>query len=197
MEMLQKLEEKSSKKLIIGTLIGMTFFAAAFIMISSPTSKLLGGSDYAIRSALHGLAAGVFMVAITIGLFQAFRLWINIPINIREFEVGSIVTAVFCFLTVVSGNWLYIPYRAAGGPRSHFLETVPEVHKIFFEFKEFLALFTLPLIVAACYIICRYGEHLSHNRYLREAVALLLILTFFYFTVAFGLGAAVTKLASV
>ncbi len=197
MEMPRNLEEASSKKLIVGVLSGMVLIALAFILISAPASKLLGDSAYAIRSALHGLAAGIFMVTMTIGLFQAFRLWINVPINVREFEVGSIVASVFCFLTILSGNWLYIPYRASGGPRSYFLETAPEVHKIFFEFKEFLALFTLPLIVAACYIICRYGEHLNRSKQLRETVALLLVLAFFYFTVAFGLGAAITKLQAV
>jgi len=197
MEMPRRVGETSSKKLIVGTLMGMALIAFAFVAISSPASKLLGDSAYAIRSALHGLAAGIFMVSITIGLFQAFRLWMNVPIHPMEFEVGSIAASVFCFLTIVSGNWLYIPYRASGGARSYFLDTMPEVHKIFFEFKEFLALFTLPLLVAACYIICRYGEHLNRSRQLREVVALLLVLAFFYFAVAFGLGAAITKLEPV
>ena len=197
MQMSQNMEEKSSRKLILGTLFGMTLFALAFIVISSPTNKLLGESAYAIRSALHGLAAGIFMITITVGLFQAFRLWIGVPINVRDFEVGSIIAAVFCFLTIVSGNWLYIPYRATGGPRSQFLATAPEVHKIFFEFKEFTALFTFPLLITACYVICRYGAHLNRDRQLREIVSLLLVLAFFYFAVAFGLGAAVTKLIAV
>jgi len=79
MEMPRNLEETPSKKLILGILIGMVLFALAFIVISSPSGKLLGDSAYAIRAALHGLAAGIFMVTSTIGLFAAFRLWINVP----------------------------------------------------------------------------------------------------------------------
>jgi len=189
--------EKSDKPMIAEILAVMGSIAVGILIISSPTNKLLGESVYSLRSAFHGLFAGVFMVTVTIGLYQAFRLWGGSEINVRELEIGSVVNAVTCFLTIVFGNWLYIPYRAAGGPRSHFLEKMPEIHQIFFEFKEFTALFTLPLVVAAAYLICRYRERLTSNRQLRETVALLLLLAFFYFVVAFGLGAAVTKLKAV
>lgn len=175
----------------------MAAIAYGVLFISSPIEKLLGESTWRFRSAFHGLFAGVLMVTMTIGLFQAFRLWTGAPVSIRELEIGSLVNAAACFLAIVFGNWIYIPYRAAGGPRAHFLETSPEIHKIFFEFKEFTALFTLPLAAAAAYIICRYQEKLSQSRPLREMTALLLVLAFFYFVLAFGLGAAITKLKSV
>lgn len=175
----------------------MAAIGAAIVLISSPTNRLLGESLYSIRSAFHGLFAGILMVTMTIGLYQAFRMWMGPALNIRELEIGSIVNAVTCFVTIVLGNWLYIPYRAATGPRAHFLQTAPEVHKIFFEFKEFTALLTLPLVVAATYLICRYGTRLSFSKPLREMTALLLMLAFFYFVIAFGLGAAVTKLKAV
>jgi cytochrome bd-type quinol oxidase subunit 1 len=190
-------EEKSSKDLIIGMLLAMAAIAGSILLMSAPLEKLMGESVYGLRSAFHGLFAGIFMVTMTIGLYQAFRLWSGAPLNIRELEVGSALNAIACFLTILFGNWVYIPYRAAGGPRSFFLEKAPEIHKIFFEFKEFVALFTLPLAVAAAYVILRYGERLNGNKQLREAVALLLVLAFFYFVAAFGLGAAVTKLKSV
>ena len=157
----------------------------------------MGDSVYALRSAFHGLFAAIFMVTVTIGLYQAFRLWIGTAFNVREMEVGSLLNAAACFLTILFGNWIYIPYRGAGGPRQHFLENAPEIHKIFFEFKEYTALFTLPLAVTAAYLICRYARRLNESEELRETVALLLVLTFFYFLVAFGLGAAVTKLMPV
>jgi len=189
--------ERSSKELIVGILMAMAAVAAGILVLSAPAEKLLGESAYSVRSAFHGLFAGIFMVTVTVGLYQAFRLWTGPPFHVREMEVGSILNAAVCFLTILFGNWIYIPYRATGGPRTHFLETAPEIHKIFFEFKEFTALFTFPLAVAAAYLICRYGERLSQNRILREMTALLLVLAFFYFVVAFGLGAAITKLKSV
>jgi hypothetical protein len=190
-------QEQSSKNVILMTIGVMLAFAVSILLLSSPGSKLLGESQYAVRSAFHGLFAGVFMITATIGLYQAFRLWAGVKVKIRELEIGSMVNAMACFLAIVTGNWLYIPYRAPGGPRTHFLETDPQVHRIFFEFKEFTALFTLPLAIAAAYIICRYGQRIANNRILRESLALLLILTFFYFVLAFGLGAAITKLKSV
>lgn len=197
MSALERRGERSNRVTIIGILVVMAAIASGILFVSSPTEKLLGESVYGIRSAIHGLVAGVLMVTMTIGLFQAFRLWSGAPIHVAELEVGSLVNAAVCFLTIVAGNWIYIPYRAGGGPRSHFLETMPEIHKIFFEFKEFTALFTLPLVVAATYLIFRYGEKLNNNKPLREMTALLLVLAFFYFAVAFGLGAAITKLKSV
>ena len=188
---------KSSRAVILGILFVMAMMAGAILLVSAPANRLLGESLYSIRSAFHGLFAGIFMITVTIGLYQAIRLWSGTALNIRELEIGSVVNAAACFLTILFGNWVYIPYRAPGGPRFHFLEQAPEIHKIFFEFKEFTALFTLPLAVTAAYLICRYGERLSQNRVLRETVALLLVLTFFYFVVAFGLGAAITKLKSV
>lgn len=190
-------EEKTDKAIVISTLIAISVLAGGILLLSAPASQLLGQSEYSIRSAFHGLLAGIFMVTVTIGVYQAFRLWSGVQINMRELELGCVVNTAACFLTILFGNWLYIPYRAQGGPRSHFLETVPEIHKIFFEFKEFTALFTLPLLVAATYIIWRYGDRLNSNPRLRATVALLLTLGFFYFVVAFGLGAAITKLKSV
>lgn len=189
--------ERSSKTTIIAILAVMAAVAGAILLISSPMERLLGDSAYGLHSAFHGLFAGILMVTMTVGLYQAFRLWSGISLNIRELEVGSTVNAVMCFLTIMFGNWIYIPYRAGGGPRTHFLQTSPEIHKIFFEFKEFTALFTLPLAVAAAFIIWKYSERLNTDARLREIVALLLVLAFFYFVVAFGLGAAITKLKSV
>lgn len=188
---------KSRKTAIAGVLFVMALMAVGILFVSLPTNRLLDDIVYCIRSAFHGLFAGIFMVTMTIGLYQAFRLWIGGEVNLRELEIGSLMNAAACFITILLGNWLYIHYRAPGGPRSYFLENAPEIHKVFFEFKEFTALFTLPLAVCAVYLVFRYGEHLNSNRRVREMLALVLVLAFFYFLIAFGLGAAVTKLKSI
>lgn len=177
--------------LVLG-LIGLTV-----VLLTAPGDKLLGEGAEAIRGALHGMTAGLFMVTATVGLFQGYRLFAGQARSVAELQVGSVVNATLAFLTIISGNWLYIPYRAAGGPRSYFLEHTPEVHKVFFEFKEFAALFTFPLAVCAAFILVWYGGTVLRRRDLRTLVAVLLALVFFYFVVTFGLGAAVTKLKSV
>ena len=75
-----------------------------------------------------------------------------------------------------------------------FLNTSPAVHKIFFEFKEYIALFALPLAVAAAFILLYYNTDVLRRPWLRYSVAVLLGLVFFTVMVAFGLGAAITKL---
>ena len=167
------------------------------VLMTAPASRLLGESAYAVRGALHGTAAGLLMVTATIGLFQAYRIFTGAAWNIAELQIGSVVNATMALLTILSGNWIYIAYRASEGPRTHFLQVAPEVHKVFFEFKEFIALFTFPLAVAAAYLLARYGSEIYRRKSLSTMVAVLLVLVFFYFLVAFGLGAAVTKLKSV
>ncbi len=173
-------------------LVGLTIVA-----LTAPAKELAGESAYAIRGALHGTAAGLFMVTSTIGLFQAYRIFAGRASSMAELQIGSVINASLALLTILSGNWIYIPYRAAGGPRTHFLQTAPEVHQVFFEFKEFAALFTFPLAAVAAYLLVRYGEDIYRRKGLSAVVAVLLVLVFFYFVVAFGLGAAVTKLKSV
>ncbi|MBI3252387.1 MAG: hypothetical protein HYZ52_03580 [Candidatus Omnitrophica bacterium] len=190
-------ERRSHKALILGVLLVMAFIAGMVLVVSAPANRLLGDSVYGVRSAFHGLMAGVLMITMTVGFYQGFRLWAGERVNTGELEIGSVLNAAVCFLTILFGNWLYIPYRAKGGPRTYFLDTNPDIHKIFFEFKEFTALFTLPLAVGAAYLICRYGRRVESDRVLRECAAILLVMAFFYFLVAFGLGAAVTKLKPV
>jgi hypothetical protein len=165
-------------------------------LITAPVQALLGTSAWAAVSGMHGLAAGVFMIGTTVGVYQAYRLYKNGALNIGEMQIGSTVTATAAAITVMFGNWIYIAYRAAGpnSPRSYFLENMPAIHEIFFEFKEFMALFTLPLIVSAAFVIWYYGDQLRLRPALRNLVAVALVLVFFYFSVTFGLGAAITKL---
>lgn len=137
------------------------------------------------------------MVTATIGLFQGYRLLTGTIRHSAQLEFGGVVNVFLAFLTILFGNRIYIYYRAAQGPRTYFLENAPEIHKIFFEFKEFAALFTLPLAVAAAYLFLTYRDQLLRSKNLRILAAILLALTFFYFLVAFGLGAAITKLRAI
>ena len=192
----QSVEPEPARHLWLIVLV-LGLIGLAVVLVTAPAERLLGESAEAIRGALHGTAAGLFMVTATIGLFQGYRLFAGQARSVAELQVGSVVNAALALFTIVLGNWVYIPYRAAGGPRSYFLEQAPEIHKIFFEFKEFAALFTLPLAVAAAFILVAYGASAVRRKDLSTLVAILLALVFFYFLVAFGLGAAVTKLKSV
>ena len=175
-------------------LIILALLGFGIVLFTAPLTRLLGNSRYALEGALHGVAAGLFMITATIGLFQAYRLLTGTIQHSGQLEFGSLFNALLAFLTIFFGNRIYIFYRAAQGPRTYFLENAPEIHKIFFEFKEFAALFTLPLAVAAAALFLIYRDQLLRSTALRNLAALLLALTFFYLIVAFGLGAAITKL---
>ncbi|MBI1800794.1 MAG: hypothetical protein HYR71_04110, partial [Chloroflexi bacterium] len=136
-------------------------------------------------------------IVAAIGLYLAYRLFIGQIKAFHDLQLMSVVVSTLSFITIAFGNWIYIGYRSAGGARVYFLTHYPELHKVFFEFKEFVALFTFPLAVAATYILLRYGEQLLQRRWLKATVAVLLAMVFFFFVVAFSLGAAITRIKPV
>ncbi len=192
---LEETREASTASLaaVVGILIGA---ALAFTAATAPVNKLLGSGAGALPAAVHGVTAFLYLVVGIIGLYLGWRLLTGRIRAFADLQLLATVAATFSLLAIVAGNWLYIYYRAKtpDSPRSYFLATMPEVHRVFFEFKEFAALFTLPLTVAAAFILWRYGAQVLERRPLRYWVALLLGLSFFYLVVAFVLGAAVTKL---
>lgn len=183
---------------LLFVVIVLLAIAAVIVLATAPFATLIGPSAYALSGALHGMFAFLLMVVVTIGLYVAWSLFVG---RLKAFSDLQLITvmATLAFLTIVFGNWVYIAYRAntPDSPRSYFLAKMPDVHKVFFEFKEYVALFTLPLSVAAAYIVWRYGKQILERDWTRTAVAILVALHFFYFVMAFGLGAAFTKLKAV
>jgi hypothetical protein len=191
----QETKEASAGSLVAVVVI-MIGSALGFTLATAPFAKLLGAGAGALPAAFHGMAAILYLFVGTIGLYLGWRLLTGRIRAFADLQLLSVVAATFAFLAIVFGNWLYVYYRAPApdSPRSFFVKNMPEVHRIFFEFKEFAALFTLPLAVAAAFILWRYGNQVLERPWLRYTVAVLFGLAFFYLVVAFGLGAAVTKL---
>ncbi len=170
--------------------------ALAFTAMTAPVTQLIGAGSGAVASAVHGIAAFLYLFVGTIGLYLGWRLMTGRIRAFADLQLLATVSATFSLIAIVFGNWLYIYYRAPvpNSPRTYFVKNMKEIHSIFFEFKEFSALFTLPLTVAAAFILWKYGAQVMGRAWLRYTVAGLLGLSFFYLVVAFGLGAAVTKL---
>jgi hypothetical protein len=187
---------EASTRSLVAVVVVMIGSALGFSLMTAPFTKLLGAGAGAVPAAIHGLLAFLYLFVGTIGLYLGWRLLTGRISAFADLQLLAVVMATFSFLAIVFGNWLYIFYRAkdAASPRSYFLANAPEVHKVFFEFKEFGALYTLPLTVCAAFILWRYGAQIMEQRWLRYTVAVLIGLSFFYLVVAFGLGAAVTKL---
>jgi len=189
------LKEASTRSLVAVVAI-MVASALAFTLATAPFAKLLGEHAGAVPAAFHGLAAFLFLFIGTIGLYLGWRLLTGRIRAFADLQLLAVVAATSSLIAIVLGNWLYIYYRAPipESPRSYFVKNAPDIHRIFFEFKEFGALFTLPLTVVAAFILWQYGVQVLDRPWLRYTVAVLMGLAFFYLVVAFGLGAAVTKL---
>jgi hypothetical protein len=128
---------------------------------------------------------------------MAYLLYTDRLDRYHDLKVLSGLAALFSLVTILFGNWIYIYYRETGGARAYFVENDPDIHAFFFEFKEFVALLTLPLSVAAATIVAREGEHLRSRPLTRQVVAVLLGLGWLCLMLAFGLGAAITKIRGV
>ncbi len=183
----------ASLALVVGLLLGV---AAAVVLATAPFTALVGQSRAALAAASHGLSAFLYLFVGTIGLYLGWRLFTGRIRAFADLQLLATVSATLSLIAIAFGNWLYIFYRATdpSSPRSWFMANMPMIHKIFFEFKEFIALFTLPLTVSAAFILWYYGIQVLDRKWMRYTVAVLLALSFFYLVVAFGLGAAVTKL---
>ncbi len=171
---------------------------ALLALLTAPVADLLGENmQYAIPSALHGVSAMIFVIVATVSAYLGYRLFTGRLTAYQDLRMLAGLNSFFALITVLFGNWIYIYYRGTGGPRSYFVENNPEVHEIFFEFKEFIALFTLPMAVAAAFILWRERDELRSRPWLAEATGILLILAWAFLMLAFGLGAAITKLKGV
>lgn len=188
-----------STRSLIFVVVALVVTSLSIVLTTAPFGAILGQSTYALLAAVHGMMSFLLFIISTIGLYLGYRLFMGRIKAFPDLQLITTVMATLSFITIVFGNWIYIPYRAKtpDSPRSYFLANMPEVHKIFFEYKEFIALFTLPLSVAAAFILWRYGENVLDRKWTRVAVAILIALHFFYLINAIGLGAAVTKLRGI
>ena len=167
--------------------------------LSAPVDVLVGVDQWKIVSAFHGMSATVFLLSATIAVYLSWRLYTGQIKAFEDLKWLSLLATAMSALTIAFGTWVYIAYRAPGGPRQFFLETggLAEIHEIFFEFKEFIALFTLPMFLTATYILWRYGKPIVGHREARAVPSILILLGFAFLLIAYVLGAAITKLRGV
>jgi len=188
--------EPSLATLLILT-VGAVAVVGLLLAVTAPTGLLVGDTQWHYISAFHGLGATMFLLGATIAVYLSWRLFIGEIKAFDDLKWLTTFSAVMAAVTIAFGNWIYIAYRAPGGPRSYFLETLPEIHAVFFEFKEFIALFTLPTMVASTFLIWKYGPALKGNPELRAAASITFLLGWAFLLLAYILGAAITKLNEV
>lgn len=121
----------------------------------------------------------------------------KIELAIKWLKVTLIALFVDLVLLDIFGLTVYVPYRAAGGPKSILIASkdLAWLHNIIFEHKEFLAFAPPILILVALVIVSQMGNHLgdSRNKYLRLSIISALILSLFFVLVVAGEAILVTK----
>ncbi len=157
----------------------------------------MGESPFASIATIHGMFATLGVLVGSATGYLGWRLLLGHLKAYRDLRILATVSSVFAFLAILTGNWIYIVYRGPGGPREFFKSNFPEIHEIFFEFKEFVALFPLPIAVAATFILWKYKDSLPVDEKLRNAVGVMIAVAWTVLMIAFVLGAAITKLMSV
>ena len=193
----KKSEGDPSPLVTVTAWVALTLFLVLVALITAPLGSFFGGSQLALIGATHGLLATLGVVVGTVTTYLGWRLFTGKIRAFGDLKILSVVSTVIAAATIIFGNWIYITYRAPGGPRAFFLENNPAIHGIFFEFKEFMALFPLPLAVAATYVIWRYGDRLAEDRSLRTWVGIVFAIAWGGLMIAYLLGAGITKLRSV
>lgn len=177
--------------------IGAVAIVGFIAVVTTPVGVLVGDSFWEYVSAFHGLGATVFLIGSTIAVYLAWRLYTGEIKAFRDLKWMAAFSTAMSIFTIGFGNWIYIAYRAPGGPRNYFMGTLPPVHEVFFEFKEFIALFTLPMFLVSTFLLWRYGESLVKHREARAAASIPILLGWIFLVLAYTLGAAITKLRGV
>jgi hypothetical protein len=181
----------------IVTWAAVSLFLVIVGLLTAPVGSFFGTGTLAIVSAAHGLLATLGVIVCSVTSYLGYRLFTGKIKAFSDLKVLSILSTCIAGATIVLGNWIYIAYRGAGGPRAFFMKENPAIHAVFFEFKEFIALFPLPLAVAATYVIWRYGDQLVESKSLRTWVGITFAVAWGSLIIAYLLGAGITKLRSV
>jgi len=190
-------EKSSLKNVVIASWVILTVFLGFVLGFSAPWGDLMGESPFASMATIHGMFATLGVIVGSATGYLGWRLLLGHLKAYRDLRILATISAVLAVLAAVSGNMIYIAYRGADGPREFFKGNFPEIHEIFFEFKEFIGLFPLPIAVAATFILWKYKDSLPVDEKIRNAVGVMIAVAWTILMIVFVLGAAITKLMPV
>lgn len=143
---------------------GLSFLSAGLFLFL-PLVNLLSPSPWQrYMGAIHGVASLLAVIVIAVAGHMAFPLLRGVKHILPQMRTLVFWSSCLSFLTICSGNWAYMRYRAPdGGARAWLRENTPLVHYLFMEYHEFTVLFTLPLGVACTWILWKYGDSILNK----------------------------------
>jgi len=145
--------------------------------------------------AVHGLAAMVATIVAVYTGHLAFPLLRGANKILPQLRTLTFWTTVLALLSIISGNWAYMRYRAPiGGARAWLQANSPLVHNVFMEYHEFTVLFTVPLGTACAWILWQYGDSIVDKKntpvLAATSIALMAIMFFALGGLVTGIGIA-------
>lgn len=146
---------------------------------------------------LHGLLATLFLMAFSGSYAELLSLTEN---GLRRLKLGISLMAFSAWAIFATGSYVYIFYRAPmpESARSRLLAgPTPWVHSLLMELKEFTGAYVPALAMLALVLVFAWNQRLLAEARLRRVLAAVLLAAMLWTLLAFGLGAYITKVASV
>ncbi|WP_115994874.1 hypothetical protein [Cohnella lupini] len=170
---------------------------AALLFLSIPLFNALGVSNHKLMAILHGLGATITVILSCQTIHLVYPMLRGKKGAATKLELMLWLTNLLVLLTIIFGNWLYIAYRAPDGPQEWLMYYNPPLHSIMMEFKEFVALYPLPLGIGAAFLLRRFRHNLVPGSAASSIVALLVTLFWICLLIGFVLGFGLAKLKMV
>lgn len=164
----------------------------------------------------HGMVLGsLFLVSfsgVMVGIYSLRADWLTLrglSERIRLLKIGTVAMAIVSWLTVITGTYIVYPWYRAKPPQDvsnlldfprSYLLSVPNLaflHTFGMEWKEHVAWFSPILATVVAYVIWRFGDQIAENSSLRNAMAVLFIISFSAAAIAGFFGAIITKAAPI
>ena len=146
---------------------------------------------------LHGLLGTLFLMAFSVSFAELLALTER---GLRRLKLGISLMALSAWAMLATGTYVYIFYRAPmpESARSRILAgPAPWVHSVLMELKEFTGAFVPALALLAMVLVFGWDQRLLGEGRLRHVLAIVLIAAMLWTLLPYGLGAYITKTASV
>ncbi|NBI29956.1 hypothetical protein [Chengkuizengella marina] len=172
---------------------------AALLFILMPILHWVDDSQYKWLSIFHGVGATLTVLASCYMLHLIYPLLRGKAGTVKRLKFILWLVNILTLASIITANWLYIGYRAPDGARQWFIYHHPSIHLILMEYKEFVALFPLPLGIGALWILHRFGKQMeqSTNTTISSVIAILLTLMWVCLIIGFVFGLAMVKIKGV
>ncbi len=180
------------RKLSRRVALAQAWLGAALLFLL-PLFNLLHPTNFPWQAALHAFSAvGIVVIGGYAG-HHAIYLLRGVSHRIPIIRRLSYWCIFFAAITIVSGNWAYMPYRGEGGARQRLLAEAPFFHTVLMEFKEFICLLPLPLYIGAAFLMWYYDTQVMRDSRIASVIGVLMITAWAFLIAGAVAGISIAK----